>query len=95
MGCHFLLQGIFPTQGSNLGLPHFGQMLYHCHQGIAPGEGVLFFHIKNLAACQGQREQLSFPIHKKALWQVAVALALTLGDSSVQRKKGNVHMEDS
>ena len=22
MGCHFLLQGIFPTQGSNLGLPH-------------------------------------------------------------------------
>ena len=22
MGCHFLLQGIFQTQGSNLGLPH-------------------------------------------------------------------------
>ena len=21
MGCHFLFQGIFPTQGSNLGLP--------------------------------------------------------------------------
>ena len=27
MGCHFLLQGIFPTQGSNLGLLHCGQML--------------------------------------------------------------------
>ena len=26
--CHFLLQGIFPTQGSNLGLPHYRQMLY-------------------------------------------------------------------
>ena len=26
--CHFLLQGIFPTQGSNLGLPHWGQILY-------------------------------------------------------------------
>ena len=25
MGCHFLLQGIFPTQGSNLGLPHCRQ----------------------------------------------------------------------
>ena len=25
--CHFLLQGIFPTQGSNLGLPHCRQML--------------------------------------------------------------------
>ena len=29
VGCHFLLQGIFPTQGSNLGLPHYRQMLYH------------------------------------------------------------------
>ena len=28
VGCHFLLQGIFPTQGSNLGLPHCRQMLY-------------------------------------------------------------------
>ena len=28
VGCHFLLQGIFLTQGSNLGLPHFRQMLY-------------------------------------------------------------------
>ena len=26
--CHFLLQGIFPTQGSNPGLPHCRQMLY-------------------------------------------------------------------
>ena len=27
VGCHFLLQGIFPTQGSNLGLPRCRQML--------------------------------------------------------------------
>ena len=34
LGCHFLLQGIFPTQGSNVGLPHFRQTLYHLsHQG--------------------------------------------------------------
>ena len=34
MGCHFLLQRIFPTQGSNLGLPHCRQMLYHLsHEG--------------------------------------------------------------
>ena len=26
--CHFLLQGIFPTQGSNRGLPHCRQTLY-------------------------------------------------------------------
>ena len=29
VGCHFLLQGIFPTQGSNLCLLHFRQILYH------------------------------------------------------------------
>ena len=32
--CHFLLQGIFPIQGSNLGLPPCRQTLYHLsHQG--------------------------------------------------------------
>ena len=28
VGCHFLLQGIFPTQGSNPGLLHYRQILY-------------------------------------------------------------------
>ena len=39
MGCHFLLQGIFPTQGSNLGLQHCRKMLYCLsHQGIPGSE---------------------------------------------------------
>ena len=34
LNCHFLLQGIFPTQGSSSGLPHCRQTLYHLsHQG--------------------------------------------------------------
>ena len=34
VGCHFLLQGMFPTQRSNQCLPHCRQMLYHLnHQG--------------------------------------------------------------
>ena len=34
VGCHFLLQGIFLTQGLNPGLLHWGQMLYRLsHQG--------------------------------------------------------------
>ena len=34
VGCHALLQGIFTTQGSNAGLPHCRQILYHLnHQG--------------------------------------------------------------
>ena len=36
VSCHSLLQGIFPTQGSNVGLPHCKQILYHLsHQGSA------------------------------------------------------------
>ena len=34
VGCHFLLQGIFLTQGSNLGLLHCRQIVYQLsHQG--------------------------------------------------------------
>ena len=34
LGCHALLQGIFPTQGSNPSLPHCRQILYCLgHQG--------------------------------------------------------------
>ena len=34
MGCHALLQGIFPTQGSNPGIPHCRWILYCLsHQG--------------------------------------------------------------
>ena len=34
VGSHSLLQGIFLTQGTNLGLPHCRQILYHLsHQG--------------------------------------------------------------
>ena len=34
VGCHALLQGIFPSQGLNLGLLHFRQILYYLnHQG--------------------------------------------------------------
>ena len=43
MGCHFLLQGIIQIQGSNPGLLHGGQILYHLsHQGS------LIWHIKVL-----------------------------------------------
>ena len=34
MGSLFLLQGIFPSQGSNPGLPHCGRILYQLsHEG--------------------------------------------------------------
>ena len=47
VGCHFLLQEIFPTQGLNVGLPSCRQTLYHlshqggqiaCYGGLKKGE---------------------------------------------------------
>ena len=38
VGCHSLLQGVFLTQESNLGLSHCRQILYHLsHQGSPKG----------------------------------------------------------
>ena len=44
VGCHALLQGISPTQGSNPGLPHCRRILYHLnHQGtLDRNEGDIF-----------------------------------------------------
>ena len=36
MGCRSVLQGIVPTQGSNLGLPHCRQILYHLSHQRSP-----------------------------------------------------------
>ena len=36
VGCHALPQGIFPTQGSNPGLPHCRQILYHLSHQESP-----------------------------------------------------------
>ena len=39
VGCHFPLQGIFPTQGSNPGLPHCRSILYQLsHKGSHGGD---------------------------------------------------------
>ena len=42
VGCHFLLQGIFPSQGSNLGLLHCRQILYHLSQTTGVSSALAF-----------------------------------------------------
>ena len=43
LGCHFLLQGIFLTQGSNPGLPHCRQTLYRLsYQGSSAMHAVTY-----------------------------------------------------
>ena len=47
VGCHSFLQGIFPTQGSNPGLPHCRQILYRLsHQG-SPSVEYVSHHTRN------------------------------------------------
>ena len=50
VGCHFLLQGIFLTQGSNPGLPYCRQTLYRLSQQ-GPGEESSRPKLKTPAFC--------------------------------------------
>ena len=48
VGCYSLLQGIFLTQGSNLGLPHCRQILYHLsHDPIIVLTGIYSNELKS------------------------------------------------
>ena len=62
-GCHFLLQGIFPTQGSNPGLPHCRQTLHPLsHQGIyiyRERASQVVLVVKNLPANAGDARDVS------------------------------------
>ena len=52
VGCHFLLQGVFPTQGLNLGLPSFRQILYCLsHQGSPMAHAAAAAAAKSLQSC--------------------------------------------
>ena len=47
VGCHCLLQGIFPNQGSKPDIPHCRQILYHLsHQGSPR-----YLHVNTLTDC--------------------------------------------
>ena len=82
VGRHFLLQGIFPTQGSNPGLPHCRQTLYHLsHQGSPThvftkvissqysflGCSTGWFHFNNRSFKQILAEE---PLSAQVLWNV-------------------------
>ena len=45
VGCHFLLQRIFPTQGSNPGLLHCRQTLYHLIPKGSPSSPITSWQI--------------------------------------------------
>ena len=60
VGYHTLLQGNFPTQGSNLSLLHFWQILYHLsHQG-SPKENTIEYN-NNIIIIEYNHEKETLP----------------------------------
>ena len=55
VGCHFLLQGIFLTQGMNLALLHCRQILYHLSHKERRGDHTNY---GGLAELRKQRSKL-------------------------------------
>ena len=60
MGSHSLLQRIFPTQESNLGLLHCRQILNHLSQQGSPHLGIPPFSAGDGAGAQGDDDDASF-----------------------------------
>ena len=67
VGCHSLLQGIFPTQGMNPGLLHWGQIFFYhlSHQG-SPDNNLLEGHIELTERCS-----FSGLLQKGSSWKLA------------------------
>ena len=64
MGCHALLQGIFPTQGSNPLLPHCRQILYHLsHQGNLMSDSYAFCLLPTSSVTLNLHLNYIFPAH--------------------------------
>ena len=79
VGCHFLLQGIFLTQGLNPGLPHCRQMLYHLsYQGrTSICKWALFNWLKE----KFSSVQFSRSVMSDSLWPHWVQHALSITNS--------------
>ena len=49
VGCHFLLQGIFPTQRSNPGLLHYRKTFYRLRDGYTNSDSLIKFLAANMS----------------------------------------------
>ena len=90
VSCHFLLQGIFPTQGSNPGLPHFRQTLYHLsHQGSPEYIHIVVqpWPLSNFRTFHSSQKESPQPLLLTPQIHPALALAITnLFSTSVSSK---------
>ena len=76
VGSLSLLQGMFPTQGSNPGLPHCGQILYQpSHQGSASEDRSKTSLLESSTRLKPHEAQ---NYRKKALWVSWFSIIVTL-----------------
>ena len=84
VGCHFLLQGIFLTQGSNLGLPHCRQILYPLgHQG-SPHKVIKITGTESRMAVAGDwggPQEVMFSGFRGSVWEDVKVLGIDDGDT--------------
>ena len=86
VGCHFLLQGIFPTQGSNPGLSHCRQTLYRLnHQGSPIQTIIGSWHSRKTEPCPNHHMWSESELNRVRLfvtpWTVAHQSPLSMGFS--------------
>ena len=88
VSCHFLLQGIFPTPGTNTGLPHCRQILCHLSHWLSRWLKASGSVVKESACrCRKQRRHWFDPWVGKIPWRRKWLLTLVFlaGESYGQR----------
>ena len=78
MGCHFLLQGIFPTQGSNPGLPHCRWILYQLSQQGSP---IKTLNKDTETLTESCSPRVGSPVHSPPLASVSLLGGLPLAEA--------------
>ena len=96
VGCRFLLQDIFPTQGSNPGLPHCRQMLYHLsHQGSSEKHLLLLYWLcQSLWLCGSQQtgkflKNCEYQTILPASWEICVQVKKQQLELDMEQRTGS------
>ena len=83
VGCHFLLQGIFLTQGSNPGLLHCRQILYHW----ATREAYPIYRVTSNLPSKYISSPKAHVAPSKVLSSLSTPLSSSITPASMQQKK--------
>ena len=86
VGCNFLLQGIFLTQGKNLGLLHCRQILYHLSYQVSPFS--LWLGLIKLSNCPCMLSYFSCVWLFCDPWTVASQAPLSMGFPRQEHRYG-------